>query len=77
MVLNFPVKEFYGIDSDSDAIDIYGRIIQVSQSYAKSSGISMWYINRAYVIHNNGDTIHLKRINNKCSHLTKNRRVHI
>ncbi len=78
MVLDSPVREFYGRDSNNDAIGIYDSIIRVSQSLAKSSGLKMWYINKAYAVHNNSDRIDLKRLNGKClGYHNKNMQVHI
>ncbi|QRF75024.1 hypothetical protein Thermo_00517 [Thermoplasmatales archaeon] len=78
MVLDSPVREFYGRDSNNSAVEIYDSIIRTSQSLAKSSGLKMWYINKAYAVHSIGDMIDLKRLNGKClNHYTKNMRVHI
>ncbi|AAT42610.1 hypothetical protein [Picrophilus oshimae] len=57
MVLDDPVKKYFQINNDNDAIDNYDSIIAYSQNLSAKYKLSMWMVNKAYAVYIHGGQI--------------------
>ena len=77
IVVDSPVKEYFGILDDEDTINNYGCIIGKTKDYAANVDLPMWHINKAYAIFNNNMNLKIKNLRNQCSFSGNPRAVHI
>ena len=57
MILDSPVKRYFNVIDDKDAIENYDKIITYSQGLAAKYKLSMWTVNKAYGVFMNGGKI--------------------
>ncbi len=57
MVLDSPVKRYFNLITDQDAIDNYDKIITYSQGLVAKYKLRMWTVNKAYGVFMNGGKI--------------------